>query len=319
MNPNNYGKGSSAPNVPFPQAHLIMDPEKALTFTWSYPQDPMLREQAIRQSPPKTVLKARNPDLKTVVAFKVKTTAPKRYVVRPPQGFVRPGEEATIVMSMVIKDSMELADKLHSGETVDEAKTNKFLVQFTDVEEDFYTQKLEDASDKDIASALSSMWGEVDKKKITSVKLTTKFNMAPGTEKKPGDRNCQLPADSPSVDDMNDDFLFMKGKNTKEPSYAKGSQEGAIFAELSALRKKYDDLVAYTVVLTGERDYLNNECQIMKDKLELEVASKRTEENSGGGTETQVVSKPETTSSMTLLIQAFAIALIAFVAGSFLT
>lgn len=313
MNPNNYGKGSSAPNVPFPQAHLIMDPEKALTFTWSYPQDPVLREQAIRQSPPKTVLKARNPDSKTVVAFKVKTTAPKRYVVRPPQGFVRPGEEATIVMSMVIKDSMELADKLHSGETVDEAKTNKFLVQFTDVEEDFYSQKLEDANDKDVASALSSMWGEVDKKKITSVKLTTKFNMAPGTEKKTGDR--QLPL---SDDSANDD-IFMKGKNTKDPSYAKGSQEGAIFAELSALRKKYDDLVAYTVVLTGERDYLNNECQIMKDKLELEVASKRTEENSGGGTESQVVSKPETTSSMTLLIQAFAIALIAFVAGSFLT
>ena len=42
-----------------------------------------------------------------------------------------------------------------------------------------------------------------------------------------------------------------------------GSPE-AIFAELSALRKKYDDLVAYTVNLTGDRDYLNNELATVK-------------------------------------------------------
>jgi hypothetical protein len=38
----------------------------------------------------------------------VKTTAPKRYVVRPPQGCIEPGKSAVIKMSMVSKDSEQL-------------------------------------------------------------------------------------------------------------------------------------------------------------------------------------------------------------------
>ena len=42
------------------------------------------------------------------IIYKVKTTKPKRYVVRPPQGVVLPGEKAEIFLTMVPADALKL-------------------------------------------------------------------------------------------------------------------------------------------------------------------------------------------------------------------
>ena len=42
------------------------------------------------------------------IIYKVKTTKPKRYVVRPPQGVILPGEKAEIFLTMVPADALKL-------------------------------------------------------------------------------------------------------------------------------------------------------------------------------------------------------------------
>ena len=56
---------------------------------------------------PKAALKATNAS-GYYIAYKVKTTKPKRYVVRPPQGIVLPEQGAEIMLTMVPGDANAL-------------------------------------------------------------------------------------------------------------------------------------------------------------------------------------------------------------------
>merc|ERR1712137_103607 len=56
-----------------------------------------------------------------------------------------------------------------------------------------------------------------------------------------------------------------------------------LFAEISSLRKKYGELVSFSVNLTAERDILNNTLEQTKRELNKEVASRSALENKGGG------------------------------------
>ena len=59
-----------------------------------------------------------------------------------------------------------------------------------------------------------------------------------------------------------------------------------LFAEIASLRKKYDELVSFSVNLTAERDILNNTLEQTKRELNKEVANRSALENKGaiGGT-----------------------------------
>ncbi len=50
--------------------------------------------------PVTAALTLRNPSLTRRVAFKVKTTAPSSYTVRPSQGFLAPGEAAAVEVAL---------------------------------------------------------------------------------------------------------------------------------------------------------------------------------------------------------------------------
>jgi len=89
-----------------PQA-LKIDPPNEITFHGPY--------NTVIES----TLKLANPTTKQV-AFKVKTTAPKQYCVRPNSGFIEPGEERSVVVML-----QPLADGKPSAET----SKHKFLVQ----------------------------------------------------------------------------------------------------------------------------------------------------------------------------------------------
>ena len=75
---------------------LGLDPTSFLTFTWKNENDV-----------PKAALKATNAS-GYYIAYKVKTTKPKRYVVRPPQGIVLPEQGAEIMLTMVPGDANAL-------------------------------------------------------------------------------------------------------------------------------------------------------------------------------------------------------------------
>merc|ERR1712032_487358 len=53
--------------------------------------------------------------------------------------------------------------------------------------------------------------------------------------------------------------------------------------EVTNLRKKYDELVAFSVNLTAERDILNNTLEQTKRELDRELAQRSAIENKGAG------------------------------------
>jgi hypothetical protein len=68
--------------------------------------------------------------------------------------------------------------------------------------------------------------------------------------------------------------------NTNQTSADKMSREQAI-EEVSSLRRKYDELVAFSVNLTAERDILNNTLEQTRRDLNREVASRQALEKQG--------------------------------------
>jgi len=56
-----------------------------------------------------------------------------------------------------------------------------------------------------------------------------------------------------------------------------------MFAEITNLRRKYDELVSFSVNLTAERDILNNTLEQTKRDLNREMASRAALDNASGG------------------------------------
>jgi len=67
-------------------------------------------------------------------AYKIKTTAPKRYLVRPNQGLLAPGGAQTVDIILVERDHIALRDDSAKGAEAEEK--DKFLVQTTAVQSD---------------------------------------------------------------------------------------------------------------------------------------------------------------------------------------
>merc|ERR1711871_1472589 len=58
------------------------------------------------------------------------------------------------------------------------------------------------------------------------------------------------------------------------PTADPNASSEAIFSDLTQLRKRYDDLLAYALVLMGEKDYLKNELEETQKELAKEVAKR---------------------------------------------
>ncbi|KAI3326041.1 VAMP-associated protein [Xylariaceae sp. AK1471] len=98
-------------------------------------------------------LKIRNPNTHPV-AFKVKTTAPKQYCVRPNSGRVEPGKEVEVqVILQAMKQEPAPGTKCR----------DKFLVQSVAI-----------TSDKEFAN-LASIWDTIDKSSIQEKKIRVAF------------------------------------------------------------------------------------------------------------------------------------------------
>lgn len=76
------------------------------------------------------------------VVYKVKTTAPKNYVVRPNQGIIQRGQQSAVEITYIPTDSNRVAD-------------NKFLIQVA------YSNLEQTAT-----YALPNFWDKVDKKQV---------------------------------------------------------------------------------------------------------------------------------------------------------
>jgi hypothetical protein len=204
--------------------------------------------------------------------FKVKTTQPRRYLVRPNQGLVAPGGSETISILLVEKDKNTLLqsyDRL--GQSALDHSKDKFLVQSCVVSDEFSKKYAEEKSKgvnaKELSDALTSVWNTMSSSnanQISNKKLHVK-HVVP--EAAPTASSAQMPKthDTPSLDQIEN-----------------MSQE-QMFAEITQLRKKYDELVSFSVNLTAERDILNNTLEQTKRDLNREMAARAKLENAGGG------------------------------------
>jgi hypothetical protein len=133
-----------------------------------------------------------------------------------------------------------------------------------------------------------------EKKQIKSQRLTTKF-------------------DFPS------ELATKSTAPVKPAADPSKSSPDAIFSDISALRKKYDDMVAYSVVLTGERDYLTGELEEAKQRIQrLEKDIKSLQTGESANTTVQQKKKEDTAVGFSF-VQVMVMILVAFILGRVLS
>jgi len=227
------------------------------------------------------------------LAFKVKTTQPRRYLVRPNQGVVAPNSTETVSILLVERDKQIL---LHSydrlGQSALDHSKDKFLVQSCAVTDDFASRYMDERSkakkiddsgakasgmSKEMADSLTSMWNAVASggsvpifnKKLHVRHVVPKSDNV--TQRAVGDLSATAVSKSPPA-----------LQETQKTNVENMTPE-QMFTEISSLRRKYDELVSFSVNLTAERDILNNTLEQTKRDLNREMAARAALENSGAG------------------------------------
>mmetsp|Transcript_14906 Transcript_14906/g.33089 ORF Transcript_14906/g.33089 Transcript_14906/m.33089 type:complete len:242 (-) Transcript_14906:296-1021(-) len=138
---------SSTPTSTAPTGSLEIDPDDALTFS-------------IQNNGSKCVMSLRNNGTGNGhMAFKVKTTQPRRYLVRPNQGLIGPSSTEDVTILLVDKDRLALLkDYEQIGPASLEGCKDKFLVQCAPATEDF-VKDYASYSGREKTDALTAMWG----------------------------------------------------------------------------------------------------------------------------------------------------------------
>lgn len=187
-------------------------------------------------------------------------------------------------------------DKLgFSQEALDAATKDKFLVQSCALLPEFshLSSTASGGSSKEEAEQLTSMWNTASSNKFTAVmnkKLLVRHMVVEG-EGKTSTASSAAAAivAAAAASKTNNSGLALPGLALPEEShYAKMTPE-MLVAEVSALRKKYDDLVMFSVNLTAERDILNNSLEQTRRDLEKigrekeSVAKMKNTKNSKSG------------------------------------
>jgi len=273
---------------------LQLDPESELHFYLSYNDETARCTMTLRH--PGT-----NDDY---IAFKVKTTQPRRYLVRPNQGLVAPGSSEKVAILLVDKDKQALLKSYESlGQSALDHAKDKFLVQTCVVNSAFSSKfkSRKSVDNSELYDALNGMWssasgggvsivGSVHNKKL-HVRLFVGA-AASGVVGSPGaasqfqvtDKRYNQPTMSSNAPASSNALTSKEMLKPHDNSVAlENMSPDQLFSEVTNLRKKYDELVSFSVNLTAERDILNNTLEQTKRELNRELAQRSAFENKGAG------------------------------------
>lgn len=210
------------------------------------------------------------------LAFKVKTTQPRRYLVRPNQGLIAPGTSETISILLVEKDKQVLLqnyDRL--GQSGLDHSKDKFLVQSCTVDDSFAAKKSGDQTQ--LYNALTSMWNSVTSGASDAALSNKKLHVRHIVDTSPSATGASTSGAASSS----------KGAAPKleatQHSNLEGMSADQISSEVLHLRRKYDELVSFSVNLTAERDILSNTLEQTKRDYNREIAARSALENKQGG------------------------------------
>jgi len=243
---------------------LEIDPETELKFTLSK-----------NEATPRCIMTLRHPGNSTEhIAFKVKTTQPRRYLVRPNQGLLAPGGSESISILLVEKDKQILLQSYERlGQSGLDHSKDKFLVQSCTVGPAFAAKASGESSE--LYDALTSMWNGVTSggstTPIFNKKLHVRHVVQEGGAAAPASTSRSTPAATP-----------VKLEGSSNSNMESMTQEQLV-NELSNLRRKYDELVSFSVNLTAERDILSNTLEQTKRDFNREMAARSALENKQGG------------------------------------
>lgn len=236
------------------------------------------------------------------IAFKVKTTQPRRYLVRPNQGLIAPGTSETISILLVEKDKQGLLQQYDRlGQSGLDNSKDKFLVQSVVADSELAAKK--SGSQNELYEALTTHWN----------KMTSSGSSANLQNKKLHVRHIvdSSPAATTSAS---------ASKGTPKLEAASHSNLGdmsadQISSELSNLRRKYDELVSFSVNLTAERDILSNTLEQTKRDYNREMAARSALENKQGSKSGGSAAKGSGGSMMTSFTQLVVVGLAIFLSG----
>lgn len=278
------------------------------------------------------------------LAFKVKTTQPRRYLVRPNQGLVAPGKTESVSIILVEKDKQLLLQSFERlGQSALDHSKDKFLVQSCAVSQEFATRYVSEKkkadqlgeghkTSKDLAEALTGMWNAVaagdnvsifNKKlhvrhmvsntdAVSSLGVTTGTSAAAATKTSSATSAAVLK--SLTQDDKGSSSMSTKNLDTLSPE--------EMHVELTNIRRKYDELVSFSVNLTAERDILNNTLEQTKRDLNREMAARALAENKGASSNSSMTnnsSSPPASAASGFafsMMQLLVLAIACFVAGA---
>ena len=200
----------------------------------------------------------------------MKTTQPRRYLVRPNQGLIAPKGSETISILLVEKDKQILLQSYERlGQSGLDHSKDKFLVQSCVVNSSFAAKAGGDSNE--LYEALTSMWNSVTSGGSTTPLFNKKLHVR---------HVVQDSAAAPSTSRAAP--VSFKPEGASNANMENMSQE-QLMSELSNLRRKYDELVSFSVNLTAERDILSNTLEQTKRDFNREMAARSALENKQGG------------------------------------
>eukprot|EP00904_Undaria_pinnatifida_P005199 jgi/Undpi1/1809/HiC_scaffold_12.g05196.m1 len=236
-----------------------------------------------------------NNSSEVTIAFKVKTTEPRRYLVRPNQGMVAPGKTGPVNVYLIEKECNVL---LQSPATLDKV-TDKFLVQSVALG-DTESAMISSVATSKQAEALSKVWATFSKSAISNKKLNVQVSLSRSTagSQSPTTAGTATGISPTRLADGNAAAFVSPARPTAPPpphnagvGRGYGAENGrrdvgrggggGLEDDSRMLAHKYEDLVNYTANLTEERDDLNQSLEEAKKALQREMATRIALESKG--------------------------------------
>jgi vesicle-associated membrane protein-associated protein A len=256
----------------------------------------------------------------------VKTTQPSRYLVRPNHGLIAPHSSETLSILLINKEKKILLNSYDSlGQPALDHSKDKFLVQSCAVSSDFSKRYLEEkasrkvdssSSSRELSDAITSMWNAVTSGNIQpvynkklhvrhTILFTDQTGTAPGMVSSSVSSNHHNAATSMMVKPVESTALAQMENMTPEQ----------MFHEVASLRRKYDELVSFSVNLTAERDILSNTLEQTKRDLNREIAARGNPPKPAPKSTSLSTGSNTNASLLGTMIQFMIVALAAFLAG----
>lgn len=259
----------------------------------------------------KTILKVTNVSQGSIV-FKVKTTQPTWYYVRPNQQMLEAGKTEDVEIILVDTECNRYLDQIDEGNE-DRLDKHRFLVQSI-VISDEETKRINGLPSTQRNEQFSRVWDGKDNKRNIKLKVdfitpsNAKRDLNTSTPQASGGSNAPLPSISTSG------------------SHSAASSPEAVFAELQGLRKKYEAVVEYTVSLTQVKDEIVSQLEqaerdLRKERFNTQNANNESAAKAGSGktgkdAKNSKVDKKKIEKGFSFLV-VLIVALAAFFAGKF--